>query len=264
MEIIDRKTAIERGLTTYFTGKECHNGHISVRKVDSGSCSECKNEWTRRWREQGVSENYNPSGKPLPTQEYLLECFEYVYETGELVWKRRPVSHFKTTTASKSWHTQFVGKVAGHYHSRNGYLEIRLNKDLYKGHRIVWKLLRGTDPEGMLDHINGDVADNRIENLREATAQENSRNSNKRTGPDKSTSGYKGVAKAKGGKWLCVVTVGDKPLTTIHPTELDAAMHYDKTVLELFGEFASPNFPQEELKNRILATDVMERMGIEV
>jgi 5-methylcytosine-specific restriction endonuclease McrA len=41
IEIISRKEAKERGLTHYFTGKECKNGHVSVRYVLCKHCVEC-------------------------------------------------------------------------------------------------------------------------------------------------------------------------------------------------------------------------------
>ena len=45
-------------------------------------------------------------------------------------------------------------------------------------HRLVWMLHYGYNP-GMLDHINGIRTDNRICNLREATAKENAQNQRK-------------------------------------------------------------------------------------
>ncbi len=41
MEIINRKRAIELGLTTYFTGKPCKNGHICGRFIANKTCKEC-------------------------------------------------------------------------------------------------------------------------------------------------------------------------------------------------------------------------------
>lgn len=41
--IITRKEAQLSGLTKYFTGKECVNGHLAERYVQSGTCSQCIN-----------------------------------------------------------------------------------------------------------------------------------------------------------------------------------------------------------------------------
>ena len=40
-------------------------------------------------------------------------------------------------------------------------------------HHAVWAVCKGRFPERQIDHINGDVADNRIENLREVSPSEN-------------------------------------------------------------------------------------------
>lgn len=41
MTPIDRKTAKSHGLTHYFTGELCKNGHLSERYVSTGACVEC-------------------------------------------------------------------------------------------------------------------------------------------------------------------------------------------------------------------------------
>ena len=41
--------------------------------------------------------------------------------------------------------------------------------------RIVWKYHYGVEPKGVIDHINGDSTDNRIENLQDITQGENLR-----------------------------------------------------------------------------------------
>jgi len=244
MEIIDRKTAIDLGFTRYFTGKPCKNGHIAQRKVESGSCVECARLVTSRWRQNGskAKQNFNPKGKNLPSQDYLRECFDYVFKTGELVWRSRPLAHFKNEKSCKIFNAKFEGKVAGHYHSRNGYLEIRFGNKLFKGHRIIWKLLTGEDPEGMLDHINNDPNDNRIENLRVVTPQQNARNSSKKI--SKSGSPYKGVW-CERGKWISSLTINDISYDKVFDTEIEAAIDYDKRAFEIFGEFANLNFPRD-------------------
>jgi hypothetical protein len=41
MEIIERKDAMARGLSQYFTGRPCKNGHVTHRYTSSGACSGC-------------------------------------------------------------------------------------------------------------------------------------------------------------------------------------------------------------------------------
>lgn len=41
MKITSRKDAILQGVSKYFTGEECKNGHIAERYVQSGSCEGC-------------------------------------------------------------------------------------------------------------------------------------------------------------------------------------------------------------------------------
>ena len=100
--------------------------------------------------------------KVLPSKEFLNECFDYV--DGVLYWKRhRPLNHFKTTNAMKSFNSKLGGKPAGVNH--NGYISIGLNETNYKGHLLIWKLLTGNDPIESIYHLNFNVLDNRIENL---------------------------------------------------------------------------------------------------
>jgi hypothetical protein len=97
-----------------------------------------------------------------------------------------------------------------------------------------------------IDHINGDSLDNRFENLRVASYQENGWN---RSHNANSLSGYKGVAKyttAK-GETLYRVTIkttvkGAKPEQFIRKTgfktDIDAAKWYNEEVIKLRGKWA--------------------------
>jgi hypothetical protein len=58
----------------------------------------------------------------------------------------------------------------------DGYLLIRVDNHSYSAHRLAWLFMTGKFPDGALDHINGNRADNRIDNLREVTNRQNAQN----------------------------------------------------------------------------------------
>jgi hypothetical protein len=100
------------------------------------------------------------------------------------------------------------------------------------------------DKEGfMIDHKNRNGLDNRRENLRYCTINQNAMNSKKDKG--RYTSQYKGVSWHKGKKrWRVSVKVNKKRLMgeRYFRDELEAARYYDFLAKECFGEFARLNF----------------------
>lgn len=113
-------------------------------------------------------------GKMLPSSEYLAQCFDYDPQTGLITRKSRPESHFRSRKAFLVAESRFAGKAAGNINSA-GYLLIGLDGSTYLAHRIAWKLMHGDDPD-YIDHINGFRTDNRIDNLRNTTCQQNQSN----------------------------------------------------------------------------------------
>ena len=90
----------------------------------------------------------------------------------------------------------------------DGYLIVTLDGKQLKAHRVAWAIHHGKFPEGHVDHINGDRTDNRIENLRDVTRQENQRNLKK---PSHNKSGVVGVSwDASRGSWYASIQVGGK------------------------------------------------------
>jgi hypothetical protein len=92
-----------------------------------------------------------------------------------------------------------------------------------------------------IDHINGNGLDNRNDNLRPASKQQNAWNA--RPMRKKDSGKYKGVycKNLKRGKsWE--VKVGSKYVGRFKNEE-EAARAYDAKAIELFGEFARLNFP---------------------
>lgn len=91
---------------------------------------------------------------------------------------------------------------------RLGYRRIMIDGVQYYAHRLAWLYIYGASPTNGIDHINGDPADNRICNLREATQAENNQNKrSKRNGSSK----YLGVSWYKRTeKWQAHITVNGK------------------------------------------------------
>ncbi len=112
--------------------------------------------------------------------EELRERFAYDPETGVLTYRR----HFRAAWVGKPVHIDY----------RRGYARTRIRRMWVLIHRIAWVLQTGTCP-AMIDHINGDRADNRWANLRETDPFLNQQN---RLKPKNgTTSGLLGAIKRK-------------------------------------------------------------------
>lgn len=59
------------------------------------------------------------------TQQLIKEFLSYNPETGVFIWLQRNPSHFKTSSAFKTWNTRFSNKTAGSINKSNGYLKIK-------------------------------------------------------------------------------------------------------------------------------------------
>ena len=124
----------------------------------------------------------------LPDREYVREVLDHDPTTGELRWRARPLTHFRTLRGCNMWNAKYAGTIAGTV-DIGGYRRIRIPR-MTAAHRLVWLYVRGKPVPAIIDHIDHDKLNNRIGNLRAATRAENSANSGKRR---HNTSGAKGV-----------------------------------------------------------------------
>lgn len=170
------------------------------------------------------------SRRALPDRDTLLTLLSYDPETGRLTWLPRDKrlfhnGYFTAEQSCASWNAKNAGNQA--FTACNGHHSVgAVNRQLYLAHRIIWKMVYGTEPT-VIDHINGNPTDNRISNLREVTQKENSRNSAR---PSNNSSGVTGVGWHKQvGKWRAYITVdGTQRSLGLFETK-DEAIHARKS-----------------------------------
>lgn len=134
----------------------------------------------------------------LITQSRLKELVVYDWRSGEFI---------NRTTRSPNART---GEIAGSIDKVHGYRKIRLDGKDYRAHRLVFLYVTGSWPKEQIDHIDGDKLNNRFENLREVSPQENGRNQGVRVN---NTSGHVGVCWHKAlNKWQAQIMVNGKDL----------------------------------------------------
>ena len=136
----------------------------------------------------------NIVNKQLPTKEIVVSAdvlrqLFYYDETSSTCLR-----YNKETSANSPLLKRLQGDEAGCYEYRNGNKHrLRLNvlgKNMVV-HRVVYILCNGEIPEGMvIDHIDGDPFNNKINNLRAVTKKINARNTKLSSA---NTSGVKGV-----------------------------------------------------------------------
>ncbi|MBN1359185.1 MAG: HNH endonuclease [Sedimentisphaerales bacterium] len=133
------------------------------------------------------------------------------------------------------WLSQYTWRVCGTgYAARAG-----KGREIYMHREIM------DAPEGKcVDHIDGNRRNNCRANLRLCTRGQNMRNQKKHAG---ATSRFKGVYFYKRiGKWAAALHFkGQRFWLGSFVDEVEAARTYDAKAVELFGEFARLNFPEE-------------------
>jgi hypothetical protein len=119
-------------------------------------------------------------------------------------------------------------------------------------HRVIMKRMlkeKGLELGKGVDHIDRNPLNNRRDNLRESTVNQNNCNKGKikMINGKKTSSNYIGVTyDKKAGKWRSRLKHdGIVENLGYHDSENDAAIAYDNAAKKYHGEFASLNFPKK-------------------
>lgn len=158
------------------------------------------------------------------TQEEIRRVFSY--KDGKLFWNIRPGPKIK------------LGSEAGSQSDR--YWKIKYKNKSYSRSVLVWLYHNDYRPR-VVEHRDTNKNNDKIENLRPATQQQNMFNRGANKG---STSEYKGVSKNKsrGKPWKAEARVGGKYYYLgLHETEIEAAKAYDKFTENVHGEYGVKN-----------------------
>jgi hypothetical protein len=165
------------------------------------------------------------------TQEELKELLLYEPETG-LFWWLVPKQG------------RNIERPAG-TESEYGYRSITIEGYSYSYHRLAFFYMTGEWPPEYVDHKDGNARNNRWDNLRLATAQQNAQNKKRKFN---SFTGIKGVVKDfRSDTWHVHMKI-DNNVISRGPfyNYQDACKEYDRLAGEGFGEFAKQETPRQQ------------------
>ena len=133
------------------------------------------------------------------------------------------------------------GDCAARYDKSCGYNRLFLDGKFWLEHRVIFAMAHGYWPK-MVDHINGDKTDNRIENLRDAHYRRNNTVNSKLR--EDNTSGFRGVINHKQvNGWVAQGSRpdGSRKHLGVFLCPKEAALSYNYHAEETYGPFATFN-----------------------
>lgn len=174
-------------------------------------------------RERANPQTKSRAGVPL-TQERVRALLDYDAETGVFKWRSPGMG-------------RSAGLRAGSV-SKIGYVYIAVDGRKQLAHRLAWLWMTGAFPNGPIDHRDGQRANNKFSNLREADAFLNGANMPRHK---RNTTGFKGVVKVEGcNSWTArIKAFGENRYIGSFNSPQAAHAAYCEAARSLFGEFAN-------------------------
>lgn len=131
------------------------------------------------------------------TQERVRELFTY-----------NPLDEHLRAKVKRKGSSTNVGDIVG-CPNNTGYLRVCIDRKYYTVHKVIWLYATGQLLGTPIDHIDGNRSNNRLENLRKVTKQENERNKTVRRD---NKLGILGVEQRKSGRFVAYITPNRKKL----------------------------------------------------
>lgn len=165
MNLVDEPAELE----DHRTARQLRQRHKTVnrKKKDVPAMTPPTTDTSRKAVERGMS---------VSMLTKLIHCDP---DNGILTWRERAHNVHPSWSAGrlKAWNSRYAGTPAlSSVCKVNGYKTGYVMGRAFRSHRVVWAMTYGRWPENHIDHVNGDKTDNRIENLRDITNEENTRN----------------------------------------------------------------------------------------
>jgi hypothetical protein len=145
------------------------------------------------------------NSKALPEKQELIKLLRYDPETGKF---------YRLATGEETGSLR-----------QSGYITLYLEGQTYRAHRVAYKIQTGLDPV-LVDHINGDKADNRWANLRSCSSKQNQ--GNRKNQPSK----YGRGVRKRGERFYAQHVKG------FFATAKEASAAYKQWHIETFGHFS--------------------------
>jgi hypothetical protein len=223
LDLLQAKLIAAHGLKyIYFFGEYRRNSHIKYVCPHHGI-----REQTLMWHLKSgcyacVLEKLEKRRKAKITYAELDEYVRLDRETGRLYLKKTDLLREK-------------GQELTYFECGGGYLAVRVCRRQIKIHHVVWALANGRLlRQGMtIDHINGNITDNRPNNLREVSHHENTKNM---TLHRNSTTGVAGVSySTKHHKFVAYITHNRKRIHLGHYSTIEEASAARKAAEKEYG-----------------------------